>query len=168
MSSTRRRDAYRGLGHGPGNSRRRIVRRFSRSSIRSDNPARERSKGLGLGLAIVQRLSTLLGHSIDLKSRPGRGSMFSIAVPHRRPTPRRQRKILAPSLAIDPRKERRHDPRYRGRSDDSRICWNCFCSDAGYRTIGASPMAWPRSHQRSVPTSSLPTSIFRTDQTASR
>jgi two-component system CheB/CheR fusion protein len=46
-----------------------------------DNPARERSKGLGLGLAIVQRLSSLLGHPIDLRSRPGRGSMFSIAVP---------------------------------------------------------------------------------------
>jgi two-component system CheB/CheR fusion protein len=46
-----------------------------------NNPARERSKGLGLGLAIVQRLSNLLGHFIDLKSWPGRGSMFSICVP---------------------------------------------------------------------------------------
>jgi two-component system CheB/CheR fusion protein len=46
-----------------------------------DNPARDPSKGLGLGLAIVQRLSSLLGHPIDLRSRPGRGSMFSVAVP---------------------------------------------------------------------------------------
>ena len=46
-----------------------------------NNPARERSKGLGLGLAIVQRLSNLLGHPIDLKSWPGHGSMFSIGVP---------------------------------------------------------------------------------------
>ena len=46
-----------------------------------NNPARERSRGLGLGLAIVQRLSNLLGHPIDLKSRPGHGSMFSICVP---------------------------------------------------------------------------------------
>ncbi|WP_255609253.1 CheR family methyltransferase [Methylosinus sp. Sm6] len=52
-----------------------------------DNPARERSKGLGLGLAIVQRLSSLLGHPIDLRSRPGRGSMFSIAVPLATGTP---------------------------------------------------------------------------------
>ena len=37
-----------------------------------DNPARERSKGLGLGLAIVQRLAELLGHTIDVRSRPGR------------------------------------------------------------------------------------------------
>jgi len=46
-----------------------------------NNPARERSKGLGLGLAIVQRLSKLLGHAINLESRPGRGSMFSISIP---------------------------------------------------------------------------------------
>ena len=46
-----------------------------------NNAARERSRGLGLGLAIVQRLSNLLGHPIDLKSRPGHGSMFSIRVP---------------------------------------------------------------------------------------
>ena len=46
-----------------------------------NNPARERSRGLGLGLAIVQRLSNLLGHPIDLNSRPGHGSMFSIRVP---------------------------------------------------------------------------------------
>ncbi|MGA3064460.1 MAG: chemotaxis protein CheB [Methylocystis sp.] len=46
-----------------------------------NNPARQRSRGLGLGLAIVQRLSNLLGHPIDLNSRPGHGSMFSIRVP---------------------------------------------------------------------------------------
>jgi two-component system CheB/CheR fusion protein len=46
-----------------------------------DNPARERSRGLGLGLAIVQRLADLLGHTIDVRSRPGKGSVFSIEVP---------------------------------------------------------------------------------------
>src|SRR5207302_8518927 len=50
-----------------------------------DNPARERSKGLGLGLAIVQRLSDLLGHKIDVRSRVGTGSVFSIEVPLGRP-----------------------------------------------------------------------------------
>jgi len=46
-----------------------------------DNPARERSKGLGLGLAIVQRLAELLGHTVDVRSRPGKGSVFSVEVP---------------------------------------------------------------------------------------
>ena len=46
-----------------------------------DNPARERSKGVGLGLAIVQRLAELLGHSIDVRSRPGKGSVFAVEVP---------------------------------------------------------------------------------------
>ena len=45
-----------------------------------DNPARERSRGLGLGLPIVQRLAHLLGHEIHVKSRPGHGSMFSIDI----------------------------------------------------------------------------------------
>ncbi len=46
-----------------------------------DNPVRQRSKGLGLGLAIVQRLADLLGHKIDVRSRLGAGSVFTIEVP---------------------------------------------------------------------------------------
>lgn len=38
-------------------------------------------RGLGLGLAIVQRLCRLLGHRIELRSRPGRGSVFAVEVP---------------------------------------------------------------------------------------
>ena len=45
-----------------------------------DNAARERSRGLGLGLAIVQRLGALLGHRVQVRSQPGRGSVFSIEV----------------------------------------------------------------------------------------
>jgi two-component system CheB/CheR fusion protein len=44
------------------------------------NPARERSRGLGLGLAIVRRLGDLLGHRVSVRSRMGRGSMFAIEV----------------------------------------------------------------------------------------
>jgi two-component system CheB/CheR fusion protein len=43
-----------------------------------DNPARERSRGLGLGLSIVQRLGGLLGHLVQVRSKPGRGSVFSV------------------------------------------------------------------------------------------
>ncbi|HXF86760.1 MAG TPA: GAF domain-containing protein [Xanthobacteraceae bacterium] len=39
------------------------------------------SRGLGLGLAIVDRLSEILDHRIELRSRPGHGSRFSVTVP---------------------------------------------------------------------------------------
>ncbi|VVN70335.1 Sensor histidine kinase RcsC [Pseudomonas fluorescens] len=38
-------------------------------------------KGVGLGLAIVERIAKILGYKIDVYSLPGRGSMFSIEVP---------------------------------------------------------------------------------------
>ena len=44
------------------------------------NPERDRSKGLGLGLAIVRRTAKLLGHPITLTSEPGHGSTFGITV----------------------------------------------------------------------------------------
>jgi signal transduction histidine kinase/CheY-like chemotaxis protein len=49
--------------------------------VQLHNPARDRSKGLGLGLAIVSRLGRLLGHRVELRSRPGHGSAFSIEIP---------------------------------------------------------------------------------------
>ncbi|MEJ2522060.1 MAG: PAS-domain containing protein [Gammaproteobacteria bacterium] len=39
------------------------------------------AKGLGLGLAIVERMARALGHRVEVKSVPGRGSMFSVLVP---------------------------------------------------------------------------------------
>ena len=44
-------------------------------------PDRNRYGGLGLGLAIVDRLRLLLNHQIDLTSTVGRGSRFAILVP---------------------------------------------------------------------------------------
>ena len=46
-----------------------------------DNPERDRSRGLGMGLAIVRRLCDLLGHSLEVHSKPGRGSTFRVVVP---------------------------------------------------------------------------------------
>lgn len=46
-----------------------------------DNPERDRSRGLGMGLAIVQRICHLLGHPLDLRSRVGKGSVFRVVVP---------------------------------------------------------------------------------------
>ena len=57
------------------------------------NPERDRSKGLGLGLAIVRRTARLLGHELSLRSREGRGTVFAVTVPvaepvaTERPTP---------------------------------------------------------------------------------
>ncbi|MCW2286723.1 two-component system CheB/CheR fusion protein [Rhodoblastus acidophilus] len=45
------------------------------------NEARERSRGLGLGLSIVRRIGALLGHQVKVRSREGAGSVFSIEVP---------------------------------------------------------------------------------------
>jgi len=45
------------------------------------NNERDRSQGLGLGLAIVQRLSRLLGHPVEVESELRKGSTFSIEVP---------------------------------------------------------------------------------------
>jgi signal transduction histidine kinase len=42
------------------------------------NPERDRNKGLGLGLAIVDGLVRVLGHPLSLVSRPGRGSVFKL------------------------------------------------------------------------------------------
>ncbi|MES2353201.1 MAG: hybrid sensor histidine kinase/response regulator [Pseudomonadota bacterium] len=45
------------------------------------NSERDRSKGLGLGLAIVRRLTQLLNHTLHLNSRVGKGSVFRVMVP---------------------------------------------------------------------------------------
>ncbi|MGH7122924.1 MAG: ATP-binding response regulator, partial [Stellaceae bacterium] len=44
------------------------------------NPEHDRSKGLGLGLAIVERIARLLGHRLEIASRAGYGSRFSLTV----------------------------------------------------------------------------------------
>ncbi|WP_372054230.1 sensor histidine kinase [Tistrella mobilis] len=40
-------------------------------------------EGFGLGLHIVQRLSAQSGFGLDIRARPGRGSVFTISIPHR-------------------------------------------------------------------------------------
>jgi len=51
------------------------------------NPERDRRKGLGLGLAIVDRLARLLGHTIELRSVVGRGSVIAVTLPRSNRTP---------------------------------------------------------------------------------
>ena len=65
-----------GLGI-PDDKREMIFREF----YQIDNPERDRGRGLGMGLAIVQRLCSLLQHPLDLASRSGKGSVFRVVVP---------------------------------------------------------------------------------------
>jgi two-component system, sensor histidine kinase len=46
-----------------------------------DNPGRDRTRGLGMGLSIVSRLVVLLGHTLEVKSTVGKGTVFRIQMP---------------------------------------------------------------------------------------
>jgi signal transduction histidine kinase len=59
------------------------------------NPGRDRSQGLGIGLSIVRRLSTLLDHPVLVQSRAGHGTRFRIVVPT---APARQNSAAPPHL----------------------------------------------------------------------
>jgi len=49
--------------------------------VTADSAGARAAGGMGLGLAIVRRFATLLGHPITVDSRPGRGSRFSVTAP---------------------------------------------------------------------------------------
>jgi signal transduction histidine kinase len=51
-----------------------IFREFHRSHKKSHRAI----EGFGIGLAIVDRLTTLLGHRIEISSSPGKGTVFRI------------------------------------------------------------------------------------------
>jgi PAS domain S-box-containing protein len=54
-----------------------IYEEFRRFQPRDETGA----KGMGLGLAIVQRMARALGHRVEVRSELGRGSVFSVEVP---------------------------------------------------------------------------------------
>ena len=71
-----------------------IFREFERLGQGSEN-------GMGLGLAIVERSAALIGGTVDVRSRIGRGSRFSISLPI----------VLAPqSPALSPLPRRQDGP----------------------------------------------------------
>ncbi|MDQ2102273.1 hybrid sensor histidine kinase/response regulator [Azospirillum isscasi] len=49
--------------------------------VQLGNPERDRRRGLGLGLSKVRRKAALLGHAVEVRSRLGQGSVFSVMVP---------------------------------------------------------------------------------------
>lgn len=58
-------------------------------------------RGLGLGLSICQRISRLLQHELDARSRVDHGSMFSIVVPRGSPLGERRASTRRGTLASD-------------------------------------------------------------------
>ncbi|WP_223846249.1 PAS domain-containing hybrid sensor histidine kinase/response regulator [Wenzhouxiangella sp. AB-CW3] len=77
----------------PGEYRRVIFEEFRRLDDEQHAP------GLGLGLAIAERMTRLLGHELVLDSRPGRGTLFGVVVP--RVAPERPA-AAGPDLAGEP------------------------------------------------------------------
>lgn len=63
----------------PADKQREIFEEFRRLRV---NPDRRGDNGVGLGLAIVERIARRLGHQIVVRSTPGRGSFFGILVPY--------------------------------------------------------------------------------------
>ena len=54
------------------------------------------ARGLGLGLSIVERLGRVLEHPVGLRSRAGKGSVFSVTAPLGRAAPKRRTAPGAP------------------------------------------------------------------------
>jgi signal transduction histidine kinase len=52
-----------------------------------DGPIQKRVRGTGLGLPLTRKLARLLGGAIELESRPGEGSRFSLVIPRVHPGP---------------------------------------------------------------------------------
>lgn len=45
------------------------------------NPARDRAHGVGLGLAVARRTAALMGLDLRMRSRLGRGTLFTVSLP---------------------------------------------------------------------------------------
>ncbi|MDX2051144.1 MAG: ATP-binding protein [Polyangiaceae bacterium] len=65
-----------GIGISPEN-----LERVFQPFVQIESSLSRRYEGTGLGLALVQQLSTLLGGSVSVESTPGRGSRFSVRLP---------------------------------------------------------------------------------------
>jgi DNA-binding response OmpR family regulator len=79
--STRGQDAWVAIQDtGPGIPRE-LQERVFEEFFQVGNPARDRHQGLGLGLAIVQRLAHLMAVPLTLESEPGQGCCFRLKLP---------------------------------------------------------------------------------------
>lgn len=91
---------------------------------RGDSQRPDQDRGLGLGLAIVEKIAGILGHRIQVRSTPGKGSVFAIDVPLSRQAPKPQ----AALPEVLPLLERLEGARIWVLDNDAAIC-------AGMRTL---------------------------------
>jgi two-component system CheB/CheR fusion protein len=104
-----------------------------------DNAARERSRGLGLGLSIVRRLCELLGHELKVRSLLGQGSDFTIAVPIVAPAHGRKGGIVATSTVQRSATPAGRDVEILLIEDDPEVrsLFEIFLTEEGYRVSTA-------------------------------
>ena len=67
-----------------------------------NNPGRDRTQGLGIGLSIVRRLSALLDHPLDLHSNLKRGSRFRLRIPLSQAPANRVSEVSGPDVHSPP------------------------------------------------------------------
>lgn len=98
-----------------------IFQEFKRGDVQRFH----QDRGLGLGLAIVEKIARMLGHRIQVESVPGKGSRFAIEVPLAR---RVARSAPEPERTADDLVERLRGSRVWVLDNDASIC-------AGMRTL---------------------------------
>jgi PAS domain S-box-containing protein len=97
-----------------------IFQEFKRGDVQRP----DQDRGLGLGLAIVEKIAGILGHRIQVRSWPGKGSVFAIEVPLSATAPK-----PLPCLDMsEPMLERLRGARVWVLDNDAAIC-------AGMRTL---------------------------------
>lgn len=97
-----------------------IFQEFKRGDVQRP----DQDRGLGLGLAIVEKIAGILGHRIQVRSWPGKGSVFAVEVPISATAPK-----PLPCLDMsEPMLERLRGARVWVLDNDAAIC-------AGMRTL---------------------------------
>ncbi|HEX4596705.1 MAG TPA: hybrid sensor histidine kinase/response regulator [Burkholderiaceae bacterium] len=87
---------------GPGIRREEFDRIFE-EFYRGESSKTETSGGYGLGLSIVRRICSVLGHSLFVTSRPGSGTVFRVEIPLApRPAKMRTRPVAATTSTVIP------------------------------------------------------------------